>query len=450
MSLLRQIFTSSLLTGCVLTAFVANSSAQTDSQGWVAKGASSKADWQQRVLKRGRTDRSNAFDDVFSDAQPTYRTSRRPSSRQGSVRTISTLSEAEQETVFSPEELIPTPEPTAAGDEAYDPLNDFEFSESQPSAVYGGERVFGCGDEGCDGCFDDCGDCGGCWGGGWYGGPHYGIFPGLGMLLGQLRCSWWARDMVLTGGVHGFKGPTDLGCNGNFGLHTGVNMGAPLGYFPGVGYQVGFLAVRSNLSGDQTTGIARTDDRDQFFFTAGLFRRRMHGGLQWGVAFDMVRDRYYEKTNLKQIRTESGFLWPGGRHEVGYFGAYGIEGDEITFDATRRLLDPTDMFALYYRRHFDAGGEGRFWTGVTGNGDAIFGADMIVPLGRNWSIENRMNYLIPNEGRGNGGGPIEESWGLTMHMVFHLGQPARCGLQSQFRPILGVADNTLFMSDATP
>ncbi len=442
MRLLRKNITCSLLTGCVLTAFVAHSSAQTDSQGWVAK-----ADWQQRVLKKGRTDRSNAFDNVFSDAQPKYRTTRSPSSRQGSVRTISTLAEAEQQPVFNAEELIPTPEPMGAGGEAYDPMRDFEVSESQPSAAYGSEPVFGCGGEGCGGCFDGgdgCGDCGG-----WYEGTHRGFFPGLGMLLGRLRCSWLARDMVIVGGVHGFKGPTDLGRNGNFGLHTGINMGAPLGYFPGVGYQLGFLAVRSNFSGHWALAAARPEDRNQFFFTAGLFRRKMHGGLQWGVAFDLLRDRYYSKASLTQVRTETGYLWPGGRHEVGYFGAYGIDGDEMTFNAQTRLLDPTDMFAIYYRRHFDAGGEGRFWSGVTGKGDAIVGADMTVPLGRNWSLENRMNYLIPNEGRGVGGGPEEESWGLTMHMVFHLGQPARNGLQSPYRPVLSVADNTLFMNDAT-
>ncbi|NQU21477.1 MAG: hypothetical protein HQ567_09350 [Candidatus Nealsonbacteria bacterium] len=445
----RQLFTASLLASCVLTAFVTDSLAQADSKGWVAKGSIAKANWQQRALTSGRTDRSNAFDDVFSDAKPTHQTARRPS--QQPAQPVSTIAEAEQEAAFAADELIPTPDPTPAGDEAYDPLSDFEFSEAQSSASYGNEQVFGGGCGGCGEC-DECGECGGEPGCGWYGGPHYGFLPGLVALLGQARCTWWARDMVFTSGVHGFKGPTDLGRNGNFGAHMGLNMGAPLGGFPEVGYQVGFLAVRSNLSGDQVTNNVRTDDRDQYFATVGLFRRSRHGGLQWAVAFDVLRDRYFSQASLKQLRTETGFLWPGGRHEIGYFGAYGIDSDEITFNVgavqNRRLLDPTDMFALYYRRHFDAGGEGRFWTGVTGKGDTILGADLVVPLGRNWSVENRMNYLIPKESRG-AAGLSEESWGLTMHLVFHLGQPARAGLQSPYRPILGVADNTLFMSDVS-
>ena len=73
-------------------------------------------------------------------------------------------------------------------------------------------------------------------------------------------------------------------------------------------------------------------------------------------------------------------------------------------------MEPTDVFALYYRRYFDGGGDGRIWLGMSGNGDGLVGGEIRVPMGKDWELENRFNYLIPKQGNGRAG--TQESWVL--------------------------------------
>ena len=83
----------------------------------------------------------------------------------------------------------------------------------------------------------------------------------------------WARDLSVFAGIQGFKGPVDQGRNGNFGIHEGLNFGAPLFGIFDFGYQVGLEMAESNFSGDQVLGNLRQSDRNQLFFTGGLFHR---------------------------------------------------------------------------------------------------------------------------------------------------------------------------------
>jgi hypothetical protein len=108
-------------------------------------------------------------------------------------------------------------------------------------------------------------------------------------------------------------------------------------------------------------------------------------------------------------------------------------------------LDATDMFAMYIRRNFSNGGDGRIWAGATGNGDGLVGIDLWIPLGKGWAIENRFNYMIPKEGRDVA--QPKESWGLVMQLVWYPGQNAKCQQQNPYRPLFNVADNSLFMVD---
>jgi hypothetical protein len=261
----------------------------------------------------------------------------------------------------------------------------------------------------------------------------------------QGTLGWWLRDLSVYGGVDGFKGPFDLGHNGNFGFHEGANFGAPLGFWDW-GWQLGFTAVHTNLSGDSALE-ARSSGRNQFFLTGGIFHRVPDWGFQWGVTYDWLHDEYYARADLKQIRSDTSFLLPGGTREIGYFGAYGTGGTSYVL-LTRQLkyyifMDTTDIFAFYYRRYFSGGGDGRLWLGFSGNGDGLLGGEIRVPMGRSWALENRMNYLIPKHGRG----PEGESWGVTIQLVWYPGQPARCVRYHPYRPMLNVADNTLFMTD---
>jgi hypothetical protein len=258
---------------------------------------------------------------------------------------------------------------------------------------------------------------------------------------------WWTRDLELFAGIHGFKGPLDQGRNGNFGFHEGFNFGAPLGIFDW-GWQIGAEATQSNFSGDDAVD-PRSADRNQFFVTGGIFKRAHEWGFQWGVVYDWLHDDYYVQTNMKQIRSDTSFLFPGGMHEIGYFGAYGTGGGNwVLLDRQLQYfiyMEPTDVFALYYRRYFDGGGDGRIWLGLSGRGDGILGGEIRVPMGKNWELENRFNYLIPKQGGGTSA-EIQESWGVTIDLVFYVGHPARCERYHPYRPMLNVADNTLFMT----
>ena len=258
---------------------------------------------------------------------------------------------------------------------------------------------------------------------------------------------WWTRDLEFFAGIHGFKGPLDQGRNGNFGFHEGFNFGAPLGIFDW-GWQIGAEATQSNFSGDDAVD-PRSADRNQFFVTGGIFKRAHEWGFQWGVVYDWLHDDYYVQTDMKQIRSDTSFLFPGGMHEIGYFGAYGTGGGNwVLLDRQLQYfiyMEPTDVFALYYRRYFDGGGDGRIWLGLSGRGDGILGGEIRVPMGKNWELENRFNYLIPKQGGGTSA-EIQESWGVTIDLVFYVGHPARCERYHPYRPMLNVADNTLFMT----
>lgn len=244
----------------------------------------------------------------------------------------------------------------------------------------------------------------------------------------------------LFAGVQGFKGPVDQGRNGNFGFHEGFNFGAPLGGPWGIGYQLGARAVHGNFSGDQVARASR-DDRNQFFLTGGFFRRAVDGGLQWGVVFDALHDRYYETADLTQLRAE--ISWVGfDPDEVGFWASMGTKNDQVAGVS----WETTDLYAIFYRRHFSGGGEGRLWGGFTNKSDALVGGDFRVPMGNSWALENSFNYLIPKEPRGLQG-LREESWGVTLQLVWYPGRSAACVGHDPFQPVLNVADNSVFMVD---
>ena len=145
-------------------------------------------------------------------------------------------------------------------------------------------------------------------------------------------------------------------------------------------------------------------------------------GFQWGVAYDFLHDIYYQNANLQQIRSETGFvLDEPTRSATTAPMAWASDKDRV-IDGK---LDPTDMFVLYVRRNFENGGDGRIWGGATGNGDGLLGADLWVPLGKGFALENRINYMIPKQGRGDTA-QTRESWGLLVQLVWYPGQNAKC------------------------
>lgn len=323
-------------------------------------------------------------------------------------------------------EIIPTPVPESLAPIAEEGGMVFEGdSQFMEPDMYAGPPACG-GPEICGGC-DACCD-------------PYGYFYHYdgGPLLYLLRRAYFFS------GVQGFEGPRDVGANGNFGAHVGFNLGAPVGDPWGIGFQVGYQGVISNLAGYLPTA----DDgnsRDQTFLTAGFFRRAECHGLQGGVVFDYQHDSYYDTVELTQIRSETSWVFGNG-HELGYWGAYGLDTqrfDPAVLDgglSQMEILLPNDIFSLFYRRRFTGGGQGRVFAGGTGRGEGVIGAEASVPLGTSWSLENSLIYVAPKEGL-----ETEESWAVSIQLVWYPGRSSRRVLNDPHHPLFNVADNNVFL-----
>ena len=372
-------------------------------------------DWESRVLKRRASTTRSSVVPSWSQADP-------------QVRLASAFVPAKASPSANPKKPLPDP---GYDDIQLEPILD----EGQP--MPSGEAAWtGMPSEmACDTCDP------------WAAGGYRDFYDPCYGLCGWFHSRDWGqvfRNFSFFAGIHGFKGPVDQGKNGNFGFHEGLNYGAPLGDPWGMGYQLGVQVMHSDLSGDQVIRVRR-GDRNQVFFTGGIFRRAVCGGLQWGIAFDLLRDTFYEKATLSQLRTEMSWVLAGDR-EYGFWGSFGTKNDEIASENGTNEQKVTDLFAFFCRRYFSGGGEGRLWTGFTGGGDALFGGDIRVPLGTSWALENDCHYLIPKQGRG-ADGSREETWSVNINLVWYPGRSARCVRQNPYHPLFNVANNSVFMVD---
>ena len=278
-----------------------------------------------------------------------------------------------------------------------------------------GEPSCGCGEVGCGNCVARPG-------------PDYWCFP---------ICLPRFKDLSVWAGVQGFRGPRDF-ANGrsdsNFGFNEGINISgrAPIigQLFPQLSYQIGYRAVQSRLHGTATAA----DDRSQQFVTAGFFRR-VNTGVQLGLVWDLLQDDLDEDIDLHQIRYEISLKSPQGR-EIGFFGT------SSTNDATSSgtLYETVDQYALFVRWAFGNGYESRLWGGGTEDGEGLFGGEFYAPLTNRWALQSNFNYLITDNPDGLAG-VSEESWNIGINMVWHLGNTARRGCKSPYRPLFQVGDN---------
>jgi hypothetical protein len=279
----------------------------------------------------------------------------------------------------------------------------------------------------------------------------YDVWPSWAESSSRFLC-----ESSVFAGVHGFKNPTDLGRNGNFGFHEGLNLGGAVGDPFGFGYQAGIQGVHSDFQGNQTltndTGAPQFDQssRNQIFVTGGLFRRAPEGGLQSGMAADYYHDSYYGTADLVQLRTEWSLVWPTN-WEIGFWGAFGVSTDQFQarFNPQTPLnfvLAPKDMYSLFYRRHFTGGGLGRISLGLSGSAELALSGDISVPIGTSWALRNNFTFLLPRRGAAQGG-QEDESWAVSLQLVWYPGRSAYDVHRSPYFPLFYVADNSVFLVD---
>ena len=108
-------------------------------------------------------------------------------------------------------------------------------------------------------------------------------------------------------------------------------------------------------------------------------------------------------------------------------------------------LEPTDLFAFYYRRYFCNGGQGRLWVGFTGNHEALFGGDLTLPIGKSLALQNNFLYVFPDSAVNNGA-QSQEAWNVTMQLVWYPGRRASCVRKDPYYPLMNVANNGTFVS----
>ena len=294
-------------------------------------------------------------------------------------------------------------------------------------------------------------------GGDWYdnGGPvtydEYGRplyltpCPYCGECCGGISCHHrWLDESSVFAGVHAFKGGLDQGQNGNFGFQEGVNFAGALWHRYGIGYQVGAQFVQSDLSG---TNIANSfnNSRQQTFLTVGLYHRPQCGqGWQGGAVYDWLDDRFYTRARFEQIRGEISYIFAGG-NEFGYWGAFGTGSNQTqTVNGVLLSFNSVNMNAFFYRKNFANGDQFRIWGGFTDNSGGLFGADHRIHMSNSWDLMGGFDYQIPSEGK-DGGGQVQESWGIAMNLVWYPTRPA-CGTHNgPFRSLFSVADNNWMM-----
>ena len=293
------------------------------------------------------------------------------------------------------------------------------------------------------------GGCGGCVGPGC--GPQVGFCGPNGCGLDCPPCDYGpcfpnlfrCRTFEVFGGVQGFTGPLNQGGTGSFGFHEGFNFSTkiPRLFCGEWGAQFGLRGVHSNFSGS----LFSDDGRNQMFVTAGAFRR-VDQGIQVGLAADFLTEDWYVDVDVAQLRGEGSILLHG-TGELGLFFRTGLNDANVTVGNQNFTIEPTDVYAMFYRHRFiPCGvGEGRLYAGFSGEGDGLLGSDFRMPLTHSLGLEGGWAYLVPEQPT-NQGGLQNEGWNLFMSIVWQPGCP-KTDARNYYRPLFRVADNGSFFTD---
>ena len=290
----------------------------------------------------------------------------------------------------------------------------------------------------------DCG-CDAC-----AGAPAADCYP---LFLPILRVNWSRFDFFA--GAMAFKGPMnfanvngvgdDRNGSGSFGIYEGFNEGRSLKRWLGwdIAAQLGVRATQSNLSGAEFTG----ETRNQVFVTWGLFRR-VDYGFQYGFVVDYLNEDWYFQGDLTQIRGE--LSWNTGRCHVFGYQFMASTGDDTSSTVVRDgsgaivngsvTFESTDQYRLFYRRTLNGSGAFDAFAGWTDRDDGLIGTTLNLPLRQKLGLQTGVTYLVPN-----GGSNEEESWNLSLGVVFRPGGIHGGGRYC--RPMFDVADNGTFMMD---
>ncbi|MDB4766913.1 hypothetical protein OAG71_04415 [bacterium] len=269
------------------------------------------------------------------------------------------------------------------------------------------------------------------------------------------------------GGATGFQSPlftvpgqdlpideNQLASDSSFGLYGGFNLGIPLcrlscGFLSG---QFGVRSVTSNFNGNEFS----VEDRRQLFITTGLYRR-VDQGLQFGVVADILHEEWFTESDLVQIRSDIGWVYPAG-HTLGFRYATGVQDDttEGTFNGNQffdYFQTTDDNYRFYYRRNAPGGGFGEVYAGWAEASQTVFGVDVDLPVTDRVSFQSGFTAyfnddVVPADSNFQGGN-LNEAWNLFVGLSFK--PQGRSWYRSYDRPLFSVADNgTMFVRRQSP
>ncbi|MCF0233657.1 MAG: hypothetical protein HUK22_01610 [Thermoguttaceae bacterium] len=260
------------------------------------------------------------------------------------------------------------------------------------------------------------------------------------------------QNLQLELGALGMRNPLDYQNMGNFGGDFGINWASGPTIL-GVNIQSGARVTQTALHGVEANGQNSSQARTQCFWTSGLFFRAPEGCAGWnfGVAYDMLSERYYRKYNLSQMRTELSYSL-GGCGDIGFRGAFALNdkwttwlyGGETGIDVEVKAR-PSSYYTMFWRMKFDQGATATVFGGATEYGEGLVGASAEAPLSASFAVKAAATYVIPKD-RGLGASKYEESWNVSCGLVWYLGGNAQHNTNPS-RPLFEVADNGSFLQN---
>jgi len=267
--------------------------------------------------------------------------------------------------------------------------------------------------------------------------PTHGLVSGV---FSHILCSNLWENLTVGFGGTGFKSPLDIQNGGAFGFTETLNWASPsTSGFP-VRLQAGVRAIQAYPSGwRDDSDVWQRNSREQYFGTVGVFKRNIHcSPLNFGVAYDVMSDNYYEKYRLEQLRAELSCSSMYGM-EFGYRGAFGLRNDSLWIRDNQVNVQVVDYHTIFLKKYFANGGEGSFAGGATEYGDAMFRAEYSIPLSNEWGLKNSLSYIIPKGGHSSMS-PSRESWGISLQLVYQPQGGMLAGFCNPFRSFFDVAD----------
>jgi hypothetical protein len=249
-------------------------------------------------------------------------------------------------------------------------------------------------------------------------------------------------------GLDGSKQPQDLGINANMGARFSGNFGVPIAKKAGLGAQFGVALNLSDAAVHVLDQVEGTSSRQQTYLTFGVFQRA-NGKINWGVAYDLLFEHYYDSFTLGQFRGQAGYKVTS-RDEVGAWVAVRTHGDDGVMGTTAVRLDPITQGNGYYERTWSSFARTRVWAGVASGHDNVvwvfpantrsspvfvYGADLHMPLNDRFAVTGAANFLTPTAT-----GTVDAYLGI----VFYPGHIAMHHAAQDFSPLQAVANNPTF------